>query len=179
MKIRPLLYGAIWLITAITSYLPWHWARVTFLRLLGARIGRPVVIYAGVMTRSPWRLSVGEGTVIGHGCHLDARGNLTIGKHVNISSEANFWTNEHDPQDPGFAITAAPVVVGDHAWIGNRAILLPGVTVGEGSVVCSGAVVTKDVPPFTIVGGVPARPIGQRQLNVLYSPAAFGKIWLV
>ena len=127
--------------------------------MLGARLSNPVVIYAGVMIRSPWRLSVGEGTVIGHGSHLDARGNLTIGKHVNISSEANFWTNEHDAQASDFAITSAPITVGDHAWIGNRAIVLPGVTIGTGAVICSGAVVTKDVPPGVTVVGNPARPL--------------------
>lgn len=176
---KPLLYGAIWLATSLMSYSPLHWSRLAFLRLLRGRISPRCILYAGVMVRSPWRLTIEDGTVVGHGCHLDARGGLHLGRHVNVSSEVNIWTNEHDAQAADFRIISAPVTIGDHAWLGNRAIILPGVTVGEGAIVCSGAVVTKDVAPFTIVGGVPARPIGSRQRTLRYSPAAFGKIWIV
>lgn len=176
---KSILYGAIWVSTAIVSYAPLHGLRVLFLRILKASIESPVIIYAGVFVRSPWKLSVGSGTVIGHGCHLDARGRLTIGSDVNISSEVNIWTNQHDHQSRDFRITEGHVRVGNRAWLGNRAIILPGVTIGEGAVVCSGAVVTKDVEPFTVVGGVPAKPISKRTQDLEYSPAAFGKIWFI
>ncbi|MBI3345974.1 MAG: acyltransferase [Burkholderiales bacterium] len=176
---KSILYGAIWLSTAIASYAPIHGLRILFLKLLRARIDRPTIIYAGVFVRSPWKLSIGSGTVIGHGCHLDARGRLKIGSDVNISSEVNIWTNQHDHQSRDFRITEGPVDIGNRVWLGNRAIILPGVTIGEGAVVCSGAVVTKDVAPFTVVGGVPAKPIGTRAKDLDYSPAAFGKIWFI
>jgi acetyltransferase-like isoleucine patch superfamily enzyme len=97
--------------------------------------------------------------------------------HVNISSEVNIWTEEHDMNSPGFEIVGEAVVVEDYAWLGNRSIILPGVRIGRGAVVCSGAVVTKDVPAGKVVGGVPARIIGERQGEMNYSPAKFGKLW--
>ena len=169
----------IWTFTAVMSRMPALLLRRGALRLLKATIGPGVVLYSGVFVRSPWRLVIGRGTVVGHNCHLDARGSLSIGNHVNISSEANIWTNEHDPHSNDFAITGAPVRIGDHAWLGNRSIILPGVTIGRGAVVCSGAVVTRDVEELAIVGGVPARRIGTRRSTLDYSPGAFGKIWFV
>jgi len=175
--IRSIVYGLMWVSLGMTSRFPSGWVRRNVLRLLRARIDPSVIVYSGVFVRNPWRLQVGRGTVIGHHCHLDARGGLHIGAHVNLSSEVNIWTNEHDPQSDDFAIVGAPVRVGDHAWLGNRCIILPGVSIGAGAVVCSGAVVTKDVPERAIVGGVPAHVIGQRRSSLSYSPAAFGKVW--
>jgi acetyltransferase-like isoleucine patch superfamily enzyme len=78
------------------------------------------------------------------------------------------WTLEHDPQDPNYAAVGGAVIIEDFVWISCRAIILPGVTVGEGAVVAAGAVVTKDVEPFSIVGGVPAKVIGVRNRNLTY-----------
>lgn len=176
---RAILYGLVWLFSAAMAKMPSLVLRRAALRILGARLGRSVILYANVFARSPWRLAIGDGTVVGHACHLDARGTLTIGAQVNISSEVNIWTNEHDPHADDFAIVSAPVTIADHAWLGNRVIILPGVTVGRGAVVCSGAVVTRDVAPMSIVGGVPARQIGTRRSTLAYSPGEFGKIWFV
>jgi acetyltransferase-like isoleucine patch superfamily enzyme len=90
---------------------------------------------------------------------------LTIGDNVTISHQALLQTLTHDPRD-NFAVLARPVAIHDHAWIGARAIVCPGVTVGEGAVVGAGAVVTRDVPPWTIVAGNPARRIGERPRQV-------------
>jgi acetyltransferase-like isoleucine patch superfamily enzyme len=79
----------------------------------------------------------------------------------------------HDPHDPGFRAIPRPVEIGDRAWIGARAIILPGVRIGEGAVVGAGAVVTRDVGPFEIVAGNPARKIGERNRNLSYSLSYF------
>lgn len=176
---RPFVYGLLWMFTAVMCRMPSQVLRVAALRLLKARIAPGIVLYGGVFVRSPWRLAIQQGTVIGHNCHLDARGSLSIGRHVNISGEVNIWTNEHNPHSDDFSITGAPVCIEDYVWLGNRSIILPGVTVGRGAVVCSGAVVTRDVEELAIVGGVPARRIGTRQSMLDYSPGAFGKIWFV
>jgi len=78
------------------------------------------------------------------------------------------YTREHDPQSPVFAESAGPVIIKDFAWVSSHAIVLPGVTVGRGAVVAAGAVVTKDVPALAIVGGNPARMIGERQPDLRY-----------
>jgi maltose O-acetyltransferase len=106
---------------------------------------------------------------------LDGRGGtIAIGDYVDIAPEVQIWTLEHDPMDPAFGVKSAGVVIEDHAWIASRAILLPGVRVGKGGVVAAGAVVTRDVEPYTIVAGVPARPIGMRTMELqpkqLYNP---------
>jgi acetyltransferase-like isoleucine patch superfamily enzyme len=105
---------------------------------------------------------IGRDTVINQGCCLDGRGGLRIGDQVDISPGAWLLTDSHDLHDPAFPEALAPVTVGDYVWIGSRALILPGVALGEGAVVAAGAVVTRDVPPYTVVGGVPARPIGTR-----------------
>lgn len=79
-----------------------------------------------------------------------------------------FFTLGHDPQSPDFADQGGEVVIGDRVWIAYRAVIMPGVTLGEGAVVAAGAVVTQDVAPYTIVGGVPARPIGTRTTDLRY-----------
>ena len=137
---------------------------------LGVQLGRNAGIHMGCYVwfyglrnlRRQHLLSIGERTRINRDCCLDARGGLTIGSDVSISLQAMILTAEHPPDDTNFVVETRPVVIEDHVFIGARAIILPGVTIGRGAVVAAGAVVTKDVAPLAIVGGVPARPIGRR-----------------
>ena len=78
------------------------------------------------------------------------------------------WTMEHDPQDSYYGVKGGAVTIEDYAWISCRVVILPGVTIGKGAVVAAGAVVTKDVAPYTIVGGVPAKKIGTRTKDLRY-----------
>src|SRR5579884_2240019 len=110
---------------------------------------------------------VGRNSVINHNCRLDGRGGLYIGENVSISPDVWLVSATGMPETVAAIRTVAPIHVGDHAWIGSRAMLLPGVVVGEGAVVAAGAVVCHDVPPFSVVGGVPARVIGARKHGVL------------
>ena len=103
-----------------------------------------------------------RGVSIGPGVLLDARKGLEIGENTVIAYQAIIWTLNHDYNDIHFGSKGAKVKIGSYAWICSRSIILPGVTIGEGAVVASGAVVTKDVPPYKIVGGVPAKVIGER-----------------
>jgi putative colanic acid biosynthesis acetyltransferase WcaF len=116
----------------------------------------------------PRGLRIGEHCTLGNDGFYDARAGITIGNCVNIAGDVRIYTHEHDVQSPDFAETGAPVTIGDHAYLGTRVTVLPGVSIGEGAVVASGAVVTRDVEPFAIVGGVPARPIGQRNRDLHY-----------
>lgn len=108
-------------------------------------------------------LYIGYTTNINPGCMFDTRGGtIRIGNFVDIAPEVNIWTLEHDLNHPDFKSSGGEVTVEDYVWIANRVVILPGVRIGEGAVIASGAVVTKDIPAWSIAGGVPAKIIGQR-----------------
>ncbi len=149
----------------IISHLPSRHLRHWGMKMCGVSFHGSYSMYAGFHIRNPRGLVIEQGASIGPKVLLDARKGLQIGKSVVIAYEAIIWTLHHDYNDVNFKCIGAPVEIGDYAWICSRSIILPGVKIGEGAVVASGAVVTKDVPPYTIVGGVPAKVIGQREKN--------------
>ena len=118
--------------------------------------------------RSPYRISIGGNSNINKHCLLDGRGGLTIGNCVDIAQDVYIWTEQHDYNSPDYKAVCSPVVIDDYVWIASRATILPGVTIGRGAVVACGAVVTKDVPPLTVVGGIPAKIIGERDDMMSY-----------
>jgi acetyltransferase-like isoleucine patch superfamily enzyme len=179
VTLRNLKNGAVFLGLNFLTQIPSQFIRHSILRSMGMQIGVQSVIYMGGEIREPSRIKIGSNTSIGHRCTLDGRGGLAIGSNVNLSSEVMIWTMEHDPQASDFADVSAPVVVEDYAWLSCRSIILPGVTIGKGAVVAAGAVVTKSVAPFTIVGGVPARKIGDRNPNLSYRLGEQGQFWFV
>ena len=160
----------------IITHIPSHSIRLGWYRhVLGWRLGPEVTILMGQhiqmagVRSSGMKVSIGKGSVINHGCLLYTTGGLIIGENVSISSGAWLVTGTHDMNDPLFPDKYLPIVIGNYAWIGIRATILAGVTIGEGAVVMAGAMVTRDVPPYTVVGGVPARAIRQReQQNLSY-----------
>lgn len=105
-------------------------------------------------------ISIGREVFINSGCHFQDQGGITIGDGALIGHNVVLATINHD-LDPAMNRKNhyAPIKIGAHAWIGSNAVILSGVSIGEWSVVAAGAVVTKDVPPMTVVGGVPARMI--------------------
>ena len=115
------------------------------------------------------KVELGDRNVINFGCLLDGRKfRIVTGNDVSIGPEASILTLGHDPQSSSFADRGGDVVIGDQVWIGYRAVILPGVSIGEGAVVGAGAVVTKDVEPFAIVAGNPARKIADRRCDLYY-----------
>jgi maltose O-acetyltransferase len=115
------------------------------------------------------KVSFGRRNMINFGCLFDGRKfHILTGDDVSIGPEAAILTLGHDPQSPDFADHGGDVVIGDRVWIGYRAIVLPGVQIAEGAVVGAGAVVTRNVEPYTIVAGNPARKIGERNKDLRY-----------
>lgn len=150
------------------SYPVRHFLYRVFLRV---RIGRNSSLamncfVTGYATRCV--IEIGDNTVINRRCYLDGRESIRIGNNVNISPEVYILTLQHDPYSPSFACKGGPVVIDDHVWIGLRAIILPGVHIGEGAVIAAGSVVNRDVRPYTIVAGVPAVPKRMRERNLAY-----------
>lgn len=155
-------------ILRLSGYLPSHYLRKSIYRAFGMKIGRNSYIYSGAEIRAPKNIKIGNDCIIGHRAILDGRNGISIGNNVNISTGAWFWTMQHDPQSPTFAAVGGPIVVEDDAWISGRAIVLPNTTIRRGAVVATGCVVTKDVETYTIVGGVPAKKIGERTKKLNY-----------
>lgn len=139
-----------------------------YLRLcFGAVIGRRVVFYPGVWIFTGRNLMVGDDVDFARGVLVTTDGGVRIGDRVLIGYGSRILSsNHHVPPMPGRIFSGghehAPVRIEQDVWIGSNCVILPGVTIGEGAIVAAGAVVTKDVPAFTYVGGVPARVIKQR-----------------
>lgn len=153
----------------LLTYLPSIVVRCFILRhVYRMNIGRHSYIHMGVRVFAPHRISIGRNSVVHFDCILDGRSGLFIGDCVDISYQVNIFTLQHDMDDPYYGTRGGTVTVGDHAVVSGRSIILPGVSVGEGAVVASGAVVAADVQPYAIVGGVPARYIRERNHDLRY-----------
>lgn len=153
----------LFLIHLVSLHVPFHTVRKIVFLIAGVQIGRSTTIHMGCKFFEPRGVSVGEDTKVGDGCFLDGRASLKIGNHVDIASEVMIYNSEHDLESEEFGAIEEPVEIGDYVFIGPRAIILPGVKIGRGAIVAAGAVVTKDVSEFKIVGGVPANEIGERK----------------
>jgi maltose O-acetyltransferase len=127
-------------------------------------------ILMGLQLRKPKNIMIGHHVIINRNVLLDGRGGkLIIGNNVDIAQETNIWTLEHDIHDDYHKDIGGNVIIEDYVWIASRCTILPGVTIGRGAVVATNSVVTKDVPAMAIVGGIPARVIGERKSKLKYS----------
>lgn len=145
------------------SHVPSHSFRKFFYMMSGMKIGKGSAVHMWANFFDPSNIKIGNDTIIGDHAFLDGRALLTIGDHVDIASSVMIYNSEHDLEKEDFSAREESVEIKDYVFIGPRAIILPGVTIGKGAVVAAGAVVTKDVPDFAIVGGVPAKEIGERK----------------
>jgi len=130
------------------------------------------VIYYATELRDPSKISIGHHSVIGDHSILDGRNGIVIGNNVVLATNVRIRTEQHDHIDPWFRCSTqshGPVRIGDRAWIGSHAIILHSVSIGEGAVVAADAVVTHDIPPYTIVAGIPAKQVGNRTNDLRYT----------
>jgi acetyltransferase-like isoleucine patch superfamily enzyme len=153
----------------VVNHVPSYRLRHAWYRALGLSLGAGSGVHMGCyfwfygpghVRRTGVR--IGANTRINRNCCLDGRGPLAIGDNVSVSPEVAIITTQHRLGSADFALESRPVVIEDHVWIGMRATILPGTTIGRGAVVAAGAVVSGKVAPLAVVGGVPARPIAQR-----------------
>lgn len=144
------------------GHIPFHTIRKIKYKFFGIRMGKGSTVHMWANFFQPRNIEIGEDTIVGDHAFLDGRAKLKIGNHVDIASSVMIYNSEHDLGTNDFSATVAPVEIKDYVFIGPRVTILPGVKIGRGAVVAAGAVVTEDVPEFTIVGGVPAKVIGER-----------------
>jgi putative colanic acid biosynthesis acetyltransferase WcaF len=150
---------ALWLVTQalfVRSQLPGSFHRRVLLRAFGARIGVGVVIKPGVRVKFPWRLSLGDHAWLGEDVWIDNLSYVSIGAHACVSQGAYLCTGNHDWTSETFALATAPIAVAAHAWIAAKAVVAPGVTIGEGTVLALGSSATANLEAWHIYAGNPA-----------------------
>jgi putative colanic acid biosynthesis acetyltransferase WcaF len=151
------------------GWLPFSGLRVRVLRAFGAKIGEGVVIKPGVRVKYPWRLTIGDHCWIGEDCWIDSIADVRIGSDVCLSQGSYLCTGNHDWSDPGFRLMEQAITVENGAWVGAKAVICPGVIVGEGAVVGAGGIANRTIPAHEIHAGNPAQFIRKRELR---KPAA-------
>lgn len=156
------------MILHLVGIIPSHQIRRFFYRISRIQIGKGSTIHTGARFYDPRNITIGEDSIIGEGVVLDGRDRLSIGNHVDIATEVMIYNSQHDIHSEDFTAIKAPVIIEDYVFIGPRAIIQPGVTIKKGAVIAAGAVVTKDVEGGNIVGGVPAKEIGKREIKDLH-----------
>jgi acetyltransferase-like isoleucine patch superfamily enzyme len=135
--------------------------RARLLRRAGMRVAADARVQHGCWFYGAG-VAIGAATWVNHGCYFDARGPIEIGARCDLGMQVMLCTSSHAPGDRSRragSYRTAPVRVGDGCWLGTRAVVLPGVTIGEGCVVAAGAVVTRDCAPHGFYAGVPARRV--------------------
>lgn len=149
---------------AVLDCLPWP-LRPLCWRLMLGELGPGSILEYRVFIRPPGRVKIGRDCFIGRGSQLWAhdQAGIWVGDHTLFGPEVLVTTLGHDHAHLAMPVQVRDVKIGPRVWVGARAVILPGVTVGEGAVVAAGAVVTQDVAPWTVVAGVPARFLKLRE----------------
>lgn len=152
----------------IVNKIPIRFIRMSYYKLLGVNYGKNVSICRNTDILSGNKLKLGNGVNVGWRCTLDARGEIEIGNNVVIASDSIILTADHDINNSEFKARYRKIIIDDKAWICTRSTILGGVKIGEGAIVAAGSVVTKNVEPYTVVGGIPAKVIGRRNKELEY-----------
>lgn len=173
-NIRRYLEGYMRYMQFQVAYIPSHHIRnFIYKTIYLVEMEKDAIIYFGAEIRGGFNLSLGKGCIVGDKAVLDARrGGIEIGDNVQLGNFVKLWTGSHDHDDPYFRSMPnkrGPIKIGNRAWLGPNVTVLHSVTIGEGAVIAAGSVVTKDVEPFAIMGGIPAKKIGERSHNLLYN----------
>ncbi len=165
---RGRLWQAVWFFFGLrvvrSTSIPSSALRVRLLRWFGAQIGADVVIKPGVRVKYPWRLTMGDNCWLGEDCWIDNLADVTLGDDVCISQGAYLCTGNHDWSDPSFGLLLGPITLASGSWVGARALIGPGVNLGEGAVATAGSVVAKSIPAWQVHAGNPAVFVRQRRI---------------
>lgn len=161
-KLARAAWGITWLLLYRPSPRPMHRWRALLLRAFGARVGRGAMPYPSARIWAPWNLIMGEGSTLGDNVDCYSVARILIGPHASVSQRAYLCTASHDLDQPDHPLVTAPIVIAAYGWVAAEAYVGPGVTIQCGGVVAVRAVATRDVAAWSVVAGVPARPIRVR-----------------
>ena len=157
------LWGAVWLLLYRPSPRPLHFWRRFLLRLFGATIEKGAKPYPSAFVWAPWNLVMRENSMMGDGVDCYSVARIELGPKATVSQRAYLCSASRDLDDPAMPLAIAPITLGPKAWVAAECFVAPGVDLAEGAVCAARAVVTKDVPEWTVVAGNPARPLRERK----------------
>jgi acetyltransferase-like isoleucine patch superfamily enzyme len=157
------------LIYKLIELLPYP-LRYLFFKIRLKHMGKGVYIDYECDFRYHGKVSIGDGTIINRGCkifgsHYNKTVEVKIGKNCKLAPYVKIFAAGHDPRFLDLPNNGDSITIGDYVWVGGNSVILQGITVGEGAIIGAGSVVTKDVKPYTIVGGVPAKFIKKREIE--------------
>lgn len=158
-----------YIINHFVSHIPFWFIRKLVLLVLGAKIGKGTRLDMNITFLDPNHLTIGNNSHLNRQCIIDSRGSISIGNNVSISFRSALLTGSHDYRSPKFNYVKSYIRIDDNVWIGFQSTIIGNIHIGEGAIVCAGAVVTKDVEPWTVVAGIPARKIAVRNSEVDYT----------
>lgn len=164
-KLARVLWRAVWRTLYRPSPRPFHAWRRVLLRLFGAKIGRGAHPYPSADIWAPWNLEMGDHSCLSEKVDCYSVDRIRLGPHATVSQYSFLCTASHDHTVPSMPLISSPIVIEKGAWVAADVFVGPGVTVGEGSVVGARSTVMRDVKPWVVVCGNPARIIGNRTLN--------------
>lgn len=163
-KLARLAWSLVWLLLYRPTPNLLHGWRCFILRMFGAQVGKGAHPYPTARIWAPWNLTMGEGSCIGPEADVYNVARVTLGTDAIISQKSYLCTAGHDFRDPSMPLTAAPITIGNQAWVAAASFVGPGVSLGDGAIVAACAVVTRNVAVNVIVGGNPAVKIGDSDM---------------
>jgi len=164
-KIARFIWNFVYIIAFKYSPRPFHEWRSILLRIFGAKIGKGVHIYPKVKIWAPWNLEIHDQVGVANDVDLYSQGKIILEYRSIISQRSYICTGTHDFNLKGHPLYTKPITVSKYAWVAAEAFVGPGVTIGKGAVVGARGVVFKDVEPWTVVGGNPAKFIKKREFK--------------
>jgi len=157
-------WGIVWLLLYRPSPKPFHFWRRSLLRLFGAKVGKGAHPHPSARIWAPWNLQLEEYSCLAWGVDCYCVAPIRIGAHATVSQYSHLCSASHDVDHPNMPLISAPITIGAGAWVAAGAFVGPGVTIGQGAVVGARSAVFRDVEPWTIVAGNPAKFLRYRRV---------------
>lgn len=163
-KLALLIWETAWALFCSWTPKPANPWRVFWLKMFGAKIEGNVFVHQRARIAIPWNLTMRDASCIGDRANIYNLGQVELGRASLVAQEVYLCTGTHDFEHPIFPLQVGKIIIGDHAFLGARTFVLPGVSVSEGVVTGACSVVTQDLPPWMVCAGNPCRPIRPRKI---------------